>query len=126
MNPELKKIIRQLKTVQKQMQNVLQDRTWIEEARKYAERQSREVKKLLAGDVAKVKSFVEKERKELDRFQKQIPAEIDKIRNYIGSQRKELEKLLKKVSKASAGKGKKKSTKRASSARKKATKKTGA
>lgn len=102
MNAELKKVVSRVKTAQTQLQALLKDKTWMEEARKYAERQGKEVKKLLAGDVSKVKTFIEKERKELERFQKQIPGEVDKLRKFVDGQRKELEKLLKTVRKAKA------------------------
>lgn len=112
---ELKKIVKQLKTAQEQFHGLIKDRTWIEDARKYAESQGKEIKKLISGDLGKVRAFIDKERKELDRFQKQIPAEIQKFKAYVGDQRKELEKLLKSVRKASSatGAGKKKTVRKA-------------
>ncbi len=115
MNAELKKVVSRVKTAQAQLENLLKNRTWVEEARKYAERQGKEVKKLISGDVSKVKTFLEKERKELERFQKQIPGEVKKFRKFVMGQRKEIEKLL-----GSIARGKKKS---GSTGRKKASKK---
>ncbi len=94
MNTELKKIVGRVKEAQQQLQGLVQDQTWVEEARKYAERQGKEVRKLITSDVKKVRTFLEKERKELERFQKQIPSEVKKLRKFVDGQRKELEKLI--------------------------------
>jgi hypothetical protein len=99
-NAELKRILDRVKTAQKKLHNLLKDQTWVEEARKYAEGQRREVKKLFAGDVSKVKAFIERNQKELERFQKDIPGEVDKLKKYVRAQRSELEKLLKNVRRA--------------------------
>ncbi|MGZ3688639.1 MAG: hypothetical protein ACXWPM_12140 [Bdellovibrionota bacterium] len=119
-NGELKKIVGRVKTAQTQLETLLKNQDWVEEARKYAEKQSKEVKKLLSGDVEKVKSFIEKERKELERFQKDIPGEVEKLRKFVMGQRKELEKLLSRVRKVKAsGAGTKKKGARKSGASKK-------
>ncbi len=134
MNTELKKIVGKMKAAQQQLQGLVQDQSWVEEARKYAERQGKEVKKLLTSDVKKVRVFLEKERKELERFQKQIPSEVKKLRKFVDGQKKELEKLIattrkvglkEAVSKAQKGKTKKAAPKKASTA-KKTTKKASA
>lgn len=91
---DVKQVLNKVKTAQGQLQAILKEKTWVEEARKYAEKQGKEVKKLLSADVAKVKTFLEKEKKELEKFQKQIPAEVDKLKKFMTAQRKELEKLL--------------------------------
>src|ERR1051325_1818452 len=80
MNAEIKKVVTRVKEAQVQLQNLVKSQDWIEEARKYAERQGKEVKKLFAPDVEKMKTFLERERKELERFQKQIPGEVKKFR----------------------------------------------
>src|SRR4051794_38422611 len=105
MNSELKKILTRVKTAQSRLETLVKDKTWIEDARKYAERQGKEVKKLLTADVSKVKTFLEKERKELEKFQKQIPGEVKKFQKFVDQQRKEFQKLLtnaKRVSKGAA------------------------
>lgn len=102
-NVDLKKVVNRVKNVQSQLQTFLKDQTWLEEARKYAERQSREVKKLFASDVVKVKTFLGRERKELERFQKQLPQEVAKIRKFVTQQKKEFERLLINVRKGSVG-----------------------
>lgn len=94
MNSEVKKVIDRAKKAQAKLQVILQNQDWIEEARKYADKQRREVKKLLNTDVNKVKNFLERERKELERFQKEIPGEVKKLRAFVKSQRKELENLI--------------------------------
>jgi len=113
MNTEIKKVVTRVKEAQEQLQALIKGQDWVEEARKYAERQGKEVKKLFAPDVEKMKSFLEKERKELERFQKQIPGEVKKFRKFVNVQKKELEKLLTNVRKmnpaASAQSGSKKS-----------------
>ena len=130
MNADLKKIVSRVKSAQTQLETLLKDKSWIEDARKYANRQSKEVKKLLTADVAKVRTFLERERKELERFQKQLPAEVQKLKKFVDSQRKELEKLLGSVRKVRDGKQKTKKTgskKKAGTKKattKKATKKT--
>lgn len=91
---EVKQVLDKVKNAQGQLQSLLKEKTWVEEARKYAEKQGKEVKKLLSADVAKVKIFIEKEKKELEKFQKQIPAEVIKLKKFMNAQRKELEKLL--------------------------------
>ncbi len=99
-NSEIKKVISRVKEAQAKLQGLIKNQDWVDEARKYAERQSKEVKKLLSADISKVKTFLEKERKELERFQKQIPGEVKKLRVFVQGQKKELEKLLSNVRKA--------------------------
>ncbi len=102
MNAEVKKVFTKVKEAQAQLQSLIQGQDWVEEARKYAKRQGKEVKKLFGPDVEKMKKFLERERKELARFQKQIPSEVKKLKKYVDSQRKEFEKLLTQVTKMSA------------------------
>lgn len=99
MNSDLKKIVTRVKEAQTQLETLLKDKTWVEEARKYAAQQSKEVKKLLSADVSKVRTFLERERKELERFQKQIPGEVKKLKKFVDDQKSELEKLLSRVRK---------------------------
>ena len=58
------------------------------------------MKKLLNTDASKIKAFLEKERQELERFQKEIPGEVKKLRAFVKTQRKELGKLLKNLRRA--------------------------
>ncbi len=125
MNTELKNIVGRVKKLQSQLQVVLKDKTWIEEARKYAKKQSKEVRKLITTDVNKVKVFIEKERKELQKFQKQIPGEVTKIRKLVLSQSNELEKVLNRIRRVKAS-GKTVTKKKASGTKKKATTKKAA
>ena len=97
---EVKKVVERAKKAQSKLQTILKEQDWIEDARKYAEKQGKEVKKLLNTDAAKIKSFLEKERQELERFQKEIPGEVKKLRAFVKTQRKELEKLLKNLRRA--------------------------
>ena len=114
MNIEINKVVSKVKEAQGQLQHMVNSHDWVEEARKYAERQGKEVKKILTSDVSKVKSFLEKERKELERFQKQIPGEVKKLRKFVNTQKKEFEKLLASVVKMnSSGKKAKPSTTKA-------------
>jgi hypothetical protein len=110
MNQEVKKVISRVKEAQVQLQSLIKSQDWVEEARKYAERQGKEVKKLFAPDVEKMKSFLERERKELERFQKQIPSEVKKLKKFVNLQKKEFEKLLLNIRKLSASKNNKKKT----------------
>src|SRR4051812_3536501 len=84
-NKEIKKIVGKIKTVQQQFQGLVKDKTWLEDARKYAETQGKEIKKLVSGDMNKVKTFLDKEKKELEKFQKQIPGEIKKFKDYVNT-----------------------------------------
>jgi len=93
-NSEINKVVLKVKEAQGQLQSLINGHDWVGEARKYAERQGKEVKKILTSDVSKLKSFLEKERKELERFQKQIPGEVKKLRKFVNTQKKEFEKLL--------------------------------
>ena len=117
-NSQLKKVVGRVKAAQVQLQGLLRNKTWVEDARKYAERQGKEVKKLLTADAGKVKIFLERERKELERLQKQIPGEVKKLKKYVNLQRKEFEKLLSSVRKTSKANG---SVKKKSTSKKKST-----
>lgn len=91
---DVQKIIGRLKEARAQIEGLIKDRSWIEEAKKVAAKQGQEVKKILDTDVAKLKSFLEKEKKELEKLQAQIPGEVDKIKKFVDGQKKELTKLL--------------------------------
>lgn len=93
-NVEIKNVVTKVKEAQEQFQKMLKSHEWIDEARQYAERQGKEVKKLFASDVEKLRAFLERERKELESFQKQIPSEVKKIRKFVTIQKKEFGKLL--------------------------------
>ena len=127
MNSEFKKVVTRVKAAQSQLQVMLKDAAWVEDARKYAERQGKEVKKLIKGDVSKMKTFLERERKELNKFQKQIPSEVKKLRKFVTIQKKEFEKLLagmrnmKFAAPKKVKSGAKKATKKASSKKKTAS-----
>ena len=123
MNGELKKIVNRVKATQAQVQKVLSDKSWLEDARNFAEKQGREVKKLFADDVTKVKTFIERERKGLELIQKQLPAEMKKIKKFVDQQKKELEKMLATVRKT-GGKTKTSPKKSASSGKSISRKKT--
>jgi hypothetical protein len=124
MNAELKKVVSKVKAAQSHLQTMLNKQDWMEEARKYAEKQGNEVKKLLSSDLGKVRTFIERERKELERFQKQIPGEVKKFRKLLMQQRKDLEKMLGSLGTLSNGKkrksGSKKGTAKKAGTRKKA------
>jgi hypothetical protein len=124
MNSEIKKIVEQIKKTQADAQGMMDD------ARKYAKSQGKELRSRFKGDAQKL-------RKNLQTLQKQIPGEVNKLRKYVDLQRKELETLVKKVGNINidlkvtfdSAKGKKKSggTKRASTtSRKKSAGSTGA
>src|SRR5262249_47673660 len=103
-NAEVKRILKRAKKVQLRLNEVLQSQDWLEEARKYAEQQRKEVRKLIETDLEKLRAFLERERKELERFQKQIPGEVKKLRGFVLKQRKELETLLQGLRKAGSSK----------------------
>lgn len=123
MNSEVKKVLERAKKAQSRLKTILEGQEWVEEARKYAEKQSKELKKLLSNDAGKLKSFLERERKELERLQKEIPGEVKKLKSFVQSQRKELEKLLKNLRRASKKGGSKRSPKGKSSTGSKTRKK---
>jgi GTP-dependent phosphoenolpyruvate carboxykinase len=98
----------------------LNDHDWLDEAKNYAEKQRKEVKKLFAGDVEKVKKFLERERTSLERFQKDLPGEVKKLRGFMDGQKRELEKLMKNLRRATkTGKLKPKKKKATGTAKKK-------
>lgn len=108
MNDELKKVVGRVKEVHGQLQSILKDKDRVvDEAKRYADRQGKEVKKLVSGDMKLVKQFIEREREELARFQKEIPGEVEKFKKFFAGQRKELEKLLFTVTKTETASGKK-------------------
>ena len=91
---DMNRWVRKVKEAQDQIKTLVGQGNWMDEARKYADRQSKEVKKLLHGDLEKVRTFVVRERRELEKLQKQIPSELARWKKYLDSQRKELEKVL--------------------------------
>jgi hypothetical protein len=99
MNADIKKVVSRVKQAQATLQTYLNKQAWVEEARKYAEKQSKEVKKLFSSDLGKVKTFLERERRELEKFQKQLPNEVKKLRTFVKGQRQELQRLLVRVGK---------------------------
>ena len=101
---EMKKVLGRLKTVQSKFESAIKDASWMDEAKKYAEKQGKEVKKLISADAAKLKHFLERERKDLEKFQRQIPSEVKKVKSYVEAQRKEVEKLIKTVARQASGK----------------------
>ena len=111
MNAELQKMAERVKSARTQIQTIIQDKAWMGEAKKYAEKQGNEVKKLINSDVHKLRSFLEKEKSELEKIQKQIPVEIEKMKGFVDSQKKELQKLLVSM-KGKAGKAKKRKSKK--------------
>ncbi|MEK6706583.1 MAG: hypothetical protein AABZ06_12435 [Bdellovibrionota bacterium] len=94
MNTELKKVVSRVKMAQEKLQGIMKNQGWVEDAKKYAERQGREVKKLFTADVEKVKTFLLRERKYLDKIQKHIPGEVRKFGVFVKTQKKEFERLL--------------------------------
>lgn len=100
MNKEVKKVVESAKKAQKKLQGLLKNQDWMDEAKIYAEKQRKEVKKLFAGDVEKVKKFLERERSSLERFQKDLPGEVKKLRGFMDSQKREFEKLIKNLRRA--------------------------
>jgi DNA mismatch repair ATPase MutS len=94
-----KKILDRVKKARSQLEILLKDRTWIDEAKKVAEKQGKEVKKIIDSDVAKLRGFLEKERSELEKLQAQIPGEVARIKKFVSGQKKELSKLLTTVKK---------------------------
>jgi hypothetical protein len=118
MNSEVKKVVDSAKKAQKKLQALMKNQDWMDEAKKYAEQQGKEVKKLLGGDVQKVKKFLEKERTALEKFQKDLPGEVKKLRGFMQKHKKDFEKLIKNLRRASKT-GKLKTRKKASSSKKK-------
>jgi uncharacterized membrane protein YqiK len=130
MNPEMKKIVGRMKVAQTKLQSrvdeLMTNQDWLDEAKKYAERAGTDVKKLISSDVTKVKTFVDRQRKELERVQKQLPAEVKRFQKLLNQQRTELEKMIRKIrlaKKTGASSGTKK---RSTSSTKKATSKKSA
>lgn len=111
LNGEVKKVVKRLKSAQGRLKGLISYGSWLDDARKYAERQGQEVTKLLVTDMGKIREFVDKERKELERLQKRIPAEVQKWKKYVSTQRKELEGILSNVRKAVPKKATKKAKK---------------
>jgi hypothetical protein len=123
MTQEMKKVLGRLKVVQSKFETAIKDQVWMDEARRYAEKQGKEVKKMITADAAKLKSFLERERKDLEKFQRQLPAEVKKVKGFVEAQRKEVEKLIATVTRQGAPvKAKTKAKKAASKAKPKAKK----
>lgn len=135
---ELKKVFQQIKRTKGQIQGMIKDGSLLEEAKKYAETQGKEVKKLIRGDLTKVRGFLEKEKKELkqfqtklDKLQKNLPSEIRKLRAYMDGQLIEAERFVRKMKrfaqtgKTSSGGGSKRTPSSAGRKRTKTVKTTG-
>jgi hypothetical protein len=129
MNPEIKKILNRVKTAQTKLQtrvdDIMANTEWMDEAKKYAERAGNDMKKLISSDVTKVKTFVDRQRKELERVQKQLPSEVKRFQQALNQQKRELEKVLRKVrtakKAATAKSSKKKSTSKKTTSKKTAS-----
>jgi enamine deaminase RidA (YjgF/YER057c/UK114 family) len=99
MNEDLKRILNQVKTAQAQVERLIQDRSWVQDVRKYADQQKKEVRRLIEKDAQKVKSFLERERSQIEKFQREIPGELEKLARLVKGQKKELNRLIDKVRK---------------------------
>lgn len=99
-----KKILDRVKSARTQLETLLKDRSWIDEVKKVAEKQGKEAKKIIDTDVAKLRVFLEKERKELEKLQAQIPGEVARIKKFVDGQKKELSKLITTVKTTAAAK----------------------
>jgi dsDNA-specific endonuclease/ATPase MutS2 len=107
-NRDIKKVVSAVKDARAKLEHLMKTQDWVDEARKYAERQRKEVRKIITSDTGKIRNLVENQRKELEKFQKQIPGEVKRVQNFVKSQQKELQKLVKNLRKSGA-KGAKKS-----------------
>lgn len=67
-------------------------------------------RKFLDKDVAKVRAFIVKERKEIERLQKQIPVELKKFKKFVDGQKKELRKMMQTLTKRKPVRTRKKSS----------------
>lgn len=97
LNQEFKKVMEQLRTAQSQIQSMIKNKDLVEEAKKFANQQGAEVKKLVEGDIKKIKRFIDKKKPEIKKLQKTIPAEVKKLQTFVNTQKSEIEKLLKKA-----------------------------
>lgn len=130
LNEEMRKLVSQLRSAQDRFQSAVKNGSVLEEARKVAERQKKDVRKLLGKDFDRVMNFIEKERKELDRLQKRLPGEVAKLKKYVQNSRQEFERILKRAKKTAkkadaptGGASSSKTAKKKPAARKKAKKK---
>ena len=106
MNSDIKKIIDRVKKAQTKVQKIVKDKTWVSKAKKYAERQGKDVKKVIDSDVSKIRAFLNRERKELEKLKSSIPGEVEKIRSFVDSQKSDLQTLLNTVKKDAEAKAK--------------------
>jgi len=111
-NRDIKKVVSAVKEARAKLEHLVRTQDWVDEARKYAERQRKEVRKIIATDTGKIRDMIENQRKELEKFQKQIPGEVKRIQNFVKLQQKELKKLVKNLRKSSTKKTKSSGTKR--------------
>jgi|GEM_PF-4526958 len=68
-------------------------------AKKYANRGQAEFKTRLNDDLGKFQKMIEKERRDLEALQRQIPKEMNKLSKFLVKQTKEVRKVLKTLSK---------------------------
>ncbi len=63
-------------------------------AKKYADKGQSEIKTRLTDDFAKIQKLIDKERKDLEALQRQIPKEMNKLSKFLVKQTKEVQKVL--------------------------------
>jgi archaellum component FlaC len=93
MKADMKRWVEKFKGAQKQINALVKD-NWVDEAKRFAERQGKEVRKLIEADLHKVKTFVEREKRDLEKLQEQIPAELNRWKKLLESQKQDLSSLL--------------------------------
>ena len=118
-NGDMKKVLGRMKQAQSQLETIIKDSKWVDDAKKVAKKSGKEVQKRIQSDVTRVKTFLEKEAKELEKIQTRLPAELKKLQGFIKGQRKEFTVLMKNLRKkalSKAGAGRRSSRKKSAQA----------
>ena len=97
---EIRRVAKSLKDAQAHFEKALASSNWVTDAKKYADKQRRQIDRLSRANVKKVKTFAEEQKKELNRILNRVPGEVQKVRRYVTSQKKDLERLVANVRKA--------------------------
>jgi hypothetical protein len=94
MNKDVKKVLEQVKASQAKLLEMISENDWVSEARSYAHRQSKELKKVFSEDVKKVQGFLEQEKKSFAQISSKLPKNIKNLFVFLEEQKKEFSLLL--------------------------------
>lgn len=99
MASDLNNLLNRVRDLQTMLEAKLEESVLMRDLKKYAASQQKVLKKKInsSADIKKVVTYVEKQRKHLDKVAKNLPKEVATVGKFVKAQRKEFEKLGKKL-----------------------------